>query len=112
MSRPLPDPVDAYLRVVEAVPPLSPQQELALWRTKEEGDNSESAKKRLIEANLRMVIPVAFQYEGRGVVLLDLIQEGNLGLLRAIERFDPSQGREFASFARVWIEDAIVSAVG
>lgn len=106
------DPVDDYLREVESVPPLTSQEEGELWEAFKRGDDTGGARKRLMEANLCLVPPIAVRYEGRGLPFADLVQEGNLGLMRAIEKFDPSEGGEFATFASRRIEDAISNAIG
>ena len=103
---------DDFQRGVEAVPPLTAQEESALWKAIKRGDGSDAAKKRLIEANLHMVIPISAKYEGRGLLLVDLVQEGSIGLVRAVELFDPSEGLDFSPFASRQIEDAIASAIG
>lgn len=91
---------------------MTAPQELALWRAIEDGDEAGSARKQLLEANLRLVVPIARRYEGRGVSFLDLVQAGNIGLVRAVERFDPSAGGAFTSLACGLIEDAIADAIG
>jgi DNA-directed RNA polymerase sigma subunit (sigma70/sigma32) len=107
------DPVEEYLRQIEAVPPLTAEEERALWTAMDRGDDdADSAKRRVIEANLRLVLPIAARYEGRGMTSVDLAQEGNLGLLRAVEKFDPSAGLDFVPFANRMIEDAIANAIG
>jgi DNA-directed RNA polymerase sigma subunit (sigma70/sigma32) len=106
-----PDPFDDYVRRAEAVPPCTAQEESALWEAIKRGDDADAAKKRLLEAKLHMVIPIARQYERPGLRLVDLVQEGNLGLVRAVELFDPSEGRDFSPFASRRIEDAIASAI-
>lgn len=106
------DPVEDYLREVESVPPLTSQREGELWEAFKRGDDTAGARKRLMEANLCLVPPIAVRYEGRGLPFADLVQEGNLGLMRAIEKFDPSEGGEFATFASRRIEDAISNAIG
>jgi RNA polymerase primary sigma factor len=112
MSEPTPPEVEEYLRAVMAVPSLTPDEERELWQAiKSEGDG-EAAKKRVIEASLKLVIPIARNYEGRGLPFADLCQEGILGLMRAVERFDPSRDRNFTPFANDWINFSIVSAVG
>jgi len=106
------DPVEDYLREVESVPLLTSQEEGELWEAFKGGDDTGDAYKRLMEANLRLILPIAVRYEGRGLPLGDLVQEGNLGLVRAVETFDPSGGGDFAPFADRRIEDAIANAVG
>ena len=106
------DPVEDYLREVESVPPLTSQEEGELREAFKRGDDTGGAYKRLMEANLRLVPPIAVRYEGRGLPFADLVQEGNLGLMRAVEKFDPSEGGDFATFASRRIEDAIANAIG
>ena len=101
--------VREYLRIAEAVPPLSPEDERALAVASRGGD--QVARKKLIEASLRLVIPIARQYEGRGVALIDLLQEGNLGVVRAVEKFDPEADRPFSGVAKEYIEEAVSAAV-
>ncbi|MFL6042573.1 MAG: sigma factor [Gaiellales bacterium] len=110
MSQP-PDPVQDYLREVEAVPPLSAHEEIVLWQAARSSDGADAAKKRVIEASLRLVIPIAKRYEGRGLTFVDLVQEGNIGLTRAVDLFDPSEGRDFTPFATQQIDAAIASAI-
>jgi RNA polymerase primary sigma factor len=104
------DAVREYLRIAEAVPPLDPDAERALAVASRGGD--QVARKKLIEASLRLVIPIARQYEGRGVALLDLLQEGNLGVVRAVEKFDPESNLAFSELAKQYIEQAVAAAVG
>ncbi len=106
------DPVEDYLREVESVPLLSRQEEGELWEAFKGGDDTCDAYRRLMEANLRLIFPIAVRYEGRGLPFADLVQEGNLGLLRAVEKFDPSEGGGFAAFASRRIEDAIAYTIG
>jgi len=103
------DVVREYLRIAEAVPPLDPADERTLAIASRGGD--QVARKKLIEASLRLVIPIARQYEGRGVPLPDLLQEGNLGVVRAVEKFDPGADRAFSEVAKEYIEEAISAAV-
>ena len=103
------DPVGAYLREIGSVPLLSAEEEVALAKRMEAGDAE--AKDRLIEANLRLVVSIAKRYLGRGLSLLDLIQEGNLGLIRAVERFDHRRGFKFSTYATWWIRQAITRAI-
>ena len=103
------DVVREYLRIAEAVPPLGPADERTLAIASRGGD--QVARKRLIEASLRLVIPIARQYEGRGVPLPELLQEGNLGVVRAVEKFDPGANRRFSEVAKEYIEGAISAAV-
>lgn len=109
MERPDADPVAEYLRVIEAVTPLSPEEEHKLAIAGQRGDAD--ARRRLIEANLRLVVPIAHRYEGRGMRLVDVMQEGNIGLVRAAELFDPEAGRPFSDVAKEYIEQAISAAV-
>jgi RNA polymerase primary sigma factor len=106
------DPVEDYLRQVESVPLLTSQEEGGLWDALRHGDDTGDAYRRLMEANIRLVLPIAVRYEGRGLPFADLVQEGNLGLMRAVETFDPSEGGDFPSFANRRIEDAIAYAIG
>ena len=103
------DPVRMYLKEIGTVPLLSAEEELRLAKRKAEGD--ESAKERLIEANLRLVVSIAKRYVGRGMQLLDLIQEGNLGLIKAVEKFDYRKGYKFSTYATWWIRQAITRAI-
>ncbi|HIE50711.1 MAG TPA: RNA polymerase sigma factor RpoD [Armatimonadetes bacterium] len=106
---PLDDPVRMYLRDIGKVPLLSPDEELELARRIEKGD--EEAKKRLTEANLRLVVSIAKKFTGRNLSLLDLIQEGNIGLIRAVEKFDFRKGYKFSTYATWWIRQAITRAI-
>jgi RNA polymerase primary sigma factor len=101
----LEDPLKLYIRQLGGGPLLTPAQERALAERKERGD--QQAKQRLVEANLRLVISVARQYSNAGVPLLDLIQEGNIGLIRAVEKFDPSRGFKLSTYAVWWIREAV-----
>ena len=113
MSQPQPsDPVEDHFRTVEAVPPLTDFEERALWEAVRGGEGAEEGRRRLIEANLRLVAPIAVRYEGRGVAFADLVQEGNIALVRAVELFDPSGGQRFTSFASQQIDHDIARAVG
>jgi DNA-directed RNA polymerase sigma subunit (sigma70/sigma32) len=112
MSSQPPDPVGDYLKQVESVPPLSAQEESELWLAIKNGEGTDAVRKRLIEANLALVIPIARRHDGPDKHVPDLVQEGNLALLRAIETFEPSDGASFSSFATPQIEDAINSAYG
>src|SRR3989454_8642913 len=103
------DPVRMYLKEIGKVALLTPEQEVDLAQRMEKGD--EEAKRRLIEANLRLVVSIAKRYVGRGVLFLDLIQEGNLGLIRAVEKFDYSKGFKFSTYATWWIREAITRAL-
>ena len=103
------DPVRMYLKEIGKVPLLSAEEEIELAQRMEEGD--ESAKKRLAEANLRLVVSIAKRYVGRGMLFLDLIQEGNLGLIKAVEKFDYRKGYKFSTYATWWIRQAITRAI-
>ena len=103
------DPVRMYLREIGKVPLLSADVEYELARRMEEGD--ESAKNRLVEANLRLVVSIAKRYVGKGMFFLDLIQEGNLGLMKAVEKFDFKKGYKFSTYATWWIRQAITRAI-
>ncbi len=105
----LDDPVRMYLKEIGRVPLLSATDEIDLARRVEEGD--ESAKRRLAEANLRLVVSIAKRYVGRGMLFLDLIQEGNLGLIKAVEKFDYRKGYKFSTYATWWIRQAITRAI-
>lgn len=103
------DPVRMYLKEIGKVPLLSANEEITLAQRMEEGD--EEAKKRLAEANLRLVVSIAKRYVGRGMLFLDLIQEGNLGLIKAVEKFDYRKGYKFSTYATWWIRQAITRAI-
>lgn len=104
------DPVRMYLKEIGKVPLLSPDEEIELAKKKIElGD--EEAKKKLAESNLRLVVSIAKRYAGRGMQLLDLIQEGNLGLIKAVEKFDYRKGYKFSTYATWWIRQAITRAI-
>ena len=103
------DPVRMYLKEIGKVPLLSADEEIELAKRMEEGD--EDAKKRLCEANLRLVVSIAKRYVGRGMLFLDLIQEGNLGLIKAVEKFDYRKGYKFSTYATWWIRQAITRAI-
>ena len=103
------DSVQMYLREIGKVPLLTPQEEVELAKRKEKGDKE--AKNKLIEANLRLVVSVAKKYTGRSLSLLDLIQEGNIGLFRAVEKFDYRRGYKFSTYATWWIRQAITRAL-
>lgn len=103
------DPVRMYLKEIGKVPLLSAEEEINLAKRMEEGD--EAAKKRLAEANLRLVVSIAKRYVGRGMLFLDLIQEGNLGLIKAVEKFDYRKGYRFSTYATWWIRQAITRAI-
>ncbi len=103
------DPVRMYLKEIGKVPLLSPEEERALAELMAEGD--EDAKRRMAEANLRLVVSIAKRYVGRGMLFLDLIQEGNLGLIKAVEKFDYEKGYKFSTYATWWIRQAITRAI-
>jgi len=105
----LDDPVKMYLKDIGRVPLLSADDEIELARRMQEGD--EEAKKKLSEANLRLVVSIAKRYVGRGMLFLDLIQEGNLGLMKAVEKFDYQKGFKFSTYATWWIRQAITRAI-
>ena len=103
------DPVKVYLKEIGRVPLLTPEEEVELAIKINEGDIQ--AKKRLSEANLRLVVSIAKRYLGRGMQFLDLIQEGNLGLIKAVEKFDYTKGFKFSTYATWWIRQAITRAI-
>ena len=103
------DHVRMYLKEIGKVPLLSPEEEIEYARRMSEGD--EEAKKKLTEANLRLVVSIAKRYVGRGMLFLDLIQEGNLGLIKAVEKFDYVKGFKFSTYATWWIRQAITRAI-
>ncbi len=103
------DPVKVYLKEIGRVPLLTPEEEVTLAERIMAGDSS--AKKRLSEANLRLVVSIAKRYVGRGMQFLDLIQEGNLGLIKAVEKFDYTKGFKFSTYATWWIRQAITRAI-
>ena len=103
------DPVRMYLKEIGKVPLLSAEEEIELAKKMEQGD--ENAKKRLAEANLRLVVSIAKRYVGRGMLFLDLIQEGNLGLIKSVEKFDYRKGYKFSTYATWWIRQAITRAI-
>jgi len=103
------DPVRMYLKEIGKVPLLSAEEEIELAKRMEQGD--EEAKQRLSEANLRLVVSIAKRYVGRGMLFLDLIQEGNLGLIKAVEKFDYTKGYKFSTYATWWIRQAITRAI-
>ena len=106
------DPVRMYLKEIGKVPLLSAEEEIELAQKMERGgDEGEEAKKRLAEANLRLVVSIAKRYVGRGMLFLDLIQEGNLGLIKAVEKFDYKKGYKFSTYATWWIRQAITRAI-
>ncbi|TMW73843.1 RNA polymerase sigma factor RpoD [Alteribacter natronophilus] len=103
------DPVRMYLKEIGRVPLLSAKEEISLAKRIEDGD--EEAKRRLAEANLRLVVSIAKRYVGRGMLFLDLIQEGNMGLIKAVEKFDYNKGYKFSTYATWWIRQAITRAI-
>ena len=103
------DPVRMYLKEIGKVPLLNAEEEIELAKKMEMGD--QEAKKRLAEANLRLVVSIAKRYVGRGMLFLDLIQEGNLGLIKAVEKFDYRKGYKFSTYATWWIRQAITRAI-
>lgn len=103
------DPVRMYLKEIGRVPLLTPEKEVELAKRMEQGD--EDAKRQLAEANLRLVVSIAKRYVGRGMLFLDLIQEGNLGLIKAVEKFDFRKGFKFSTYATWWIRQAITRAI-
>ncbi len=105
----LDDPVKMYLKEIGRVPLLSGDEEIELARRMQEGD--EEAKRRLSESNLRLVVSIAKRYVGRGMLFLDLIQEGNLGLMKAVEKFDYQKGFKFSTYATWWIRQSITRAI-
>jgi len=103
------DSIQMYLREIGKVPLLKPEEEVALAKRKEKGDKE--AEKKLVEANLRLVVSIAKKFTGRSLSLLDLIQEGNIGLFRAVEKFDYRKGYKFSTYATWWIRQAITRAL-
>ncbi len=103
------DPVRMYLKEIGMVPLLSADEEMRLARLKADGD--EAAKKRLIEANLRLVVSIAKRYTGRGMSFLDLVQEGNLGLIKGVEKFDYTKGYKLSTYATWWIRQSVTRAL-
>ena len=103
------DPVRMYLKEIGAVPLLTPEEELDLAVKKSQGD--EKAKNRLIEANLRLVVSIAKRYTGRGMSFLDLVQEGNLGLIKGVEKFDYTKGYKLSTYATWWIRQSVTRAL-
>src|SRR6266496_1618441 len=103
------DSVRLYLREIGKIPLLSPAEELELAHKVKDGDKD--AKDKMAEANMRLVVSIAKRYSGRGLDFLDLIQEGNTGLLRAVEKFDPDKGFKFSTYATWWISQAITRAI-
>ncbi len=107
------DPVRMYLKEIGKVPLLTAEEEIEIAKTLENGteEEKEAAKKKLSEANLRLVVSIAKRYVGRGMLFLDLIQEGNLGLIKAVEKFDYRKGFKFSTYATWWIRQAITRAI-
>ena len=106
------DPVKVYLKEIGRVPLLSPEEEIDLAvKIQSGGPDGDKAKQRLSEANLRLVVSIAKRYVGRGMLFLDLIQEGNLGLIKAVEKFDYTKGYKFSTYATWWIRQAITRAI-
>jgi RNA polymerase primary sigma factor len=105
----LDDPIRMYLKEIGKIKLLSPDEELEIAKKMSEGD--EAARKRMSEANLRLVVSIAKRYVGRGMQLLDLIQEGNLGLMKAVEKFDYTKGYKFSTYATWWIRQSITRAI-
>src|SRR3989344_3082968 len=103
------DPVRMYLKEIGRIPLLTFEQEVDLAKRLEKGD--QSARKKLVESNLRLVVSIAKKYVGRGMTLLDLIQEGNQGLIRAVEKYDWKKGFKFSTYATWWIRQAITRAI-
>ena len=103
------DPVRMYLKEIGKIRLLTPEEEIELAREIE--NNNEEARRRLAEANLRLVVSIAKKYVGRGMLFLDLIQEGNLGLIKAVEKFDYRKGYKFSTYATWWIRQAITRAI-
>ncbi len=103
------DPIKIYLKDIGSVPLLSFEEEIELAKRIEQGD--EKAKDRLSEANLRLVVSIAKRYMGRGLSLMDLIQEGNIGLIRAVDKYDYRKGNKFSTYATWWIRQAITRAI-
>ena len=103
------DPVKLYLREIGKIPLLTAEEEMVYATRTLEGD--EEATKRLVEANLRLVVSIAKKYVGRGMLFLDLIQEGNMGLIKAVEKFDVTKGYKFSTYATWWIRQAITRSI-
>lgn len=104
------DIVQLYMKDIGAYPLLSADEEIDLAKKKDEGDND--AKRKLLEANYRLVVSIAKKYNGRGLSFLDLIQEGNMGLMKAIDKFDYNKGCRISTYATFWIRQAIIRAIG
>ena len=107
----LDDPVKIYLKDIGRIPLLTPEEETELARRLAENPNDQAAKNRLSEANLRLVVSIAKKYVGRGMHFLDLIQEGNMGLLKAVDKFDYTKGFKFSTYATWWIRQSITRAI-
>ena len=105
------DPVKIYLKEIGRVPLLTPEEETELARRLADNPNDQAAKNRLSEANLRLVVSIAKKYVGRGMQFLDLIQEGNMGLLKAVDKFDYTKGFKFSTYATWWIRQSITRAI-
>ncbi len=105
----LPDPIDMYLKEISNIPLLTPEQESELAREMAAGNTK--ARRKMIESNLRLVVNTAKRYTGRGLSLLDLIEEGNVGLIRAVDKFDHEKGNRFSTYALWWIRQAINRAI-
>ncbi|MBR0463201.1 MAG: sigma-70 family RNA polymerase sigma factor, partial [Clostridia bacterium] len=103
------DPVRMYLKDIGKVPLLTAEEEIEIAKRMEAGD--QEARKKLVEANLRLVVSIAKRYVGRGMLFLDLIQEGNMGLIKAVEKFDYRKGYKFSTYATWWIRQAITRAI-
>src|SRR5579862_3626485 len=108
-SRPTESPIEIYLREINETPLLNAQEERELARITQQGD--QEARDRMVRANLRLVVNIARSYTGKGLGLQDLIEEGNLGLLRAVEGFDPSMNTRFSTYASYWIKQSIKRAL-
>jgi RNA polymerase sigma factor (sigma-70 family) len=102
------DPVQLYFREIKAMPPVSKEELTALWK---KAPHDKRARERLVEANLRLVIPIAKKYFRHGIDFLDLIEEGNMGLMRAVEKFNPARNVHFSTYATYWIDQAVRRAV-
>ena len=105
------DPVKIYLKEIGRVPLLTPEEETDLAKRLADNPNDQAAKNRLSEANLRLVVSIAKKYVGRGMQFLDLIQEGNMGLLKAVDKFDYTKGFKFSTYATWWIRQSITRAI-
>ena len=103
------DPIREYLKEIGSIPLLSAEEETELAKRKAQGDTA--AAKQLVEANLRLVVSIAKHYTGRGMSFLDLVQEGNIGLMRAVEKFDYAKGYRLSTYATWWVKQAITRAL-